>query len=491
MIVIDPSAANPLDAYLVDPHNGLAPTIGGNVIATEWEPGDTWELTLPHAFNFCGETITKVTVAGNGYLYLGSVNYPPAPPSLGIIDHESQLLFARGGARYIAPWWQDQRGLAFGTSITWSVNEPNGYVEITWKGIHADDNELSYKMRTFGVRLYWKATVGVHDQPGAIYFLYAQSFGIVGSPGDPADAAVGVANGLSYRTPHNELDGSDATHPLGGHDDNGNSELSTIAGEWPGVVAGTGGQGYYVYQPDGTEALIRAWPTGTHTIVAVSPLGFDPGMNAATWGMAYKERPDGSDHPTQGPPPHVVRMTDRGMGEVVLDLDAALIPNRLYWLYPPTVNGSLLAPSIEIKGLLIAPDRTSPSGDRMLLDFDAPIFGPNGHGSWTVKGGDYVLTGGDETIIKAVWSLILERKGERYWDRDRGSEIDYQGPIPSDEELRENEKILATTIEREIPFVLGASVSYTVENNDHLILTWRVKLDSGIVTDRRRVNAAS
>lgn len=486
-------AANPLDSYIVTvpamdpseiewiPQEGVVAPI-----ATEFAESDFFEVDLsPDAFPFCGVLYTKLWVAASGYIQLwpDPTVTPPdqAEASIGLVAADERVI--------IAPWWQPlvSSGLGDGEIYAYGMGD-NGGLIVSWKAKHRDDDGTDYTKRQFSINLLWKAVSGVHDRPGAIYVLFTPSGDLTtgGSPADPTDAAIGVKNGQAFRSPHDESNGSDATYPLpmGGHALAANAKVGlSIASGWGADLAAATPNGWYLFQPG--DDLVHAVARGTHTVAVFAMLGWTSEQLATSgWTVTM----DG-DEIELGEVPRVSSIEDLGGGWILLHLDAALVHGQVYHLSLPAWQGQTPVASVDITGLSRSLARQSAPDGHALLDVDAPVL-PADDGTepqFSVKGGDYVLTGGIETITKVIWSALLEEPGDRYWLPDHGGQLSLQGRGLSTKARREEEARLGALLEA-MPFIKAAVVQL-IADGDHWVLAFRATTDLGLVTGRRTINA--
>lgn len=226
------------------------------------------------------------------------------------------------------------------------------------------------------------------------------------------------------------------------------------------------------------EVAAHAFPTGTHSIRIIAPSEW-PGTDIETWALGYGNTGTDFDPTVLGECPRITTVAPYAddLRDLVLHLDAALVPGVLYTLAPPTLANTDTIGDIDINGprrdlaIEASPD------DRVLVDIDAPFIRPTRPGGdFTInEARDYGLSSGLATVEKAIWDLLLSPKGARYWDPEHGTDLRHKALRPLN--ARESQRQLELQVET-IPYVRQAVVQLLWDAG-HMVISVRADTDFG------------
>lgn len=183
-----------------------------------------------------------------------------------------------------------------------------------------------------------------------------------------------------------------------------------------------------------------------------------------------------------------VQGSDTVYSVATLHTDRPLLEHVTYTITTATaIYNDLTISDVVIPGIrssyLVGPG--APPG-APLRDFSAPLVRADGApGGFYDHGddGDYELTGGVATILKAVWAVLLTGRGELSWSPEFGSAARLKRLAPADKAL-EAKRLRAQVLA--IPYVTDATVTLEIKTNAAWISV-SVRTDFGDATQTREV----
>lgn len=176
--------------------------------------------------------------------------------------------------------------------------------------------------------------------------------------------------------------------------------------------------------------------------------------------------------------------------ELTLTTDRPMLEAETYTLTTelPLHDDTEWSPEFEFTGMRTSLQGGSESSPGpLLLDYHAPLVREDGvPGGFFEIGddGDYVLTGGIESVKKAVWAWLLTSKGRLFYAPEFGSPLQLKRKRPAD--LQEVGQQLARGMAREIPWVDSARVTLGFKGN-HLRVHVVVRAFGETINESRTV----